>query len=139
MTDNSIENLTIGEARKRLQEAKATVAELGALFGQAETQDLQEVLNEPIPVLVCTDKRGVVFGYTDQPKADPIPLTKARMNLYWSKATGGVFGLAERGPDDNCNTSAMVAQVSLTGVTAVFPVSSEAERAWNAAPVEGRS
>ena len=134
-----INTLTIGEARQKLEEATQTVAELSALFGQASAATTEpEKLSDPIPVLVCTDKRAVVFGYTDQPHADPLPLTNARMSLYWSKTTGGVFGLAEQGPNAGCRTSALVDAVTLVGITAVFSVSSVAESAWIKAPVQGR-
>lgn len=95
------------------------------------------------PVLVCTEYRGVVFGYTDDPMADPITLTKARMCLRWSNATGGVFGLAEKGPVDasksgNTTISAQSETLTLRKITAVFEVSDAAVKAWTLAPVAGR-
>jgi len=92
----------------------------------------------PVPVVVCTDKRAVVFGYTDNIEARPITLTGARMCLYWSKDVGGVFGLGEVGPNDECKISARLDNVVLEGVTAVFSVSDVAEAAWLSAPVQGR-
>ena len=93
---------------------------------------------EPVPVLVCTDKRGVVYGFTAAPHDRPIVLTDARMCLYWSADVGGVFGLAERGPTAGCKISATVPRVTLEGVTAVFDAAS-AEAAWKTAPIQGRS
>jgi hypothetical protein len=88
--------------------------------------------------VVCTDKRGVVFGHTTDPHSDPIVLTDARMCLYWDKATGGVFGLSENGPTSACKISATTDRVSLTGITAVFDMTDKAVDAWSSAPVQGR-
>ena len=90
------------------------------------------------PVIVCTDKRGVVFGYTANIHARPIKLTKARMCLYWSADVGGIFGLAEKGPTKDCKISAVAPSITLEGVTAVFSVDAAAEKAWASAKVQGR-
>lgn len=107
---------------------------------QTAAQDLACVdeTHDKIAVLVCTDKRGVVFGHTQNRHADPIVVTDARMALYWSAATGGVFGLAEKGPDKDCKISATAKRVELTGVTAVFDVEDTAIKAWEDAGVQGR-
>ena len=94
--------------------------------------------HDKIPVVVCTDKRAVVFGFTENKDADPILVTEARMCLYWSKATGGVFGLSEKGPDKDCKISATTNSVSPSGITAVFDVTEAAISAWQAAPIQGR-
>lgn len=94
--------------------------------------------HDKIPVVVCTDKRAVVFGFTENKDADPISVTEARMCIYWSKATGGVFGLCEKGPDKDCKISATAGNVSLSGITAVFDVTDTAISAWQSAPVQGR-
>ena len=90
------------------------------------------------PVVVCTDKRGVVFGYTQDHTARPIVLTNARMCLYWSTDVGGVFGLAEIGPTSGCKISAVVPTITLEGVTAIMSVDEKAEKAWVSAKVQGR-
>jgi hypothetical protein len=90
------------------------------------------------PVVICTDKRGVIFGYTKDTSADPIKLTNARMCLYWPSSVGGVFGLGEIGPNDNTKVSAPLDKAKFNGVTCVFGVTDKAEQAWNNAPVQGR-
>ena len=93
------------------------------------------------PVVVCTDKRGVIFGYAkkDSPnKRGQITLRKARMCLYWPSSVGGVFGLGDIGPNCGTRVSAKLSKVRLEGVTAIFDVSSRAEKAWKSAPVQGR-
>ncbi|MCP5004541.1 MAG: hypothetical protein GY941_11480 [Planctomycetes bacterium] len=90
------------------------------------------------PVVVCTDKRGVVFGYTKNIHADPIKLKNARMCLYWPETIGGVFGLGEIGPNAETKISAPLPSISLPGITAVFSVTDKSEKAWNDAPVQGR-
>jgi len=123
-----INSLTIGQA-KELATLLAPIA-----FSAPIAPDDGEVT----PVVVCTDKRGVVFGYTTNAHARPIVLTTARMCLYWSSDVGGVFGLAEKGPTKDCKISATAPKLSLEGVTAVFEVDPIAEKAWAKAPVQGR-
>lgn len=89
-------------------------------------------------IVVCTDKRAVVFGETDDVAARPIVLRNARMCLYWSEAVGGVFGLAEVGPDKDCRISAVVPSITLEGVTATMEMTDAAVAQWEAAPVQGR-
>ena len=93
------------------------------------------------PVIVCTDKRGVIFGYAkkDIPnKRGQITLKKARMCLYWPASVGGVFGLGEIGPNADTRISARLPKVCLEGVTAIFDVTHDAEKAWKRAPIQGR-
>ena len=94
------------------------------------------------PVIVCTDKRGVIFGYAkkDKPnKRGQIKLKNARMCLYWPASIGGVFGLGEIGPNVETKVSAKLEKIHLEGVTAIFDVSPHAEKAWESTPVQGRT
>lgn len=122
----NINDLTIGQA-------KEIAAQFSGAVANAPSSD-----HAAIPVLVCTDKRGVVFGYTTNVDARPIRMTDARMCLYWSADVGGVFGLAEVGPTSGCKISATVPSITLEGVTAVFEVADAAQKAWVSAPVQGR-
>lgn len=124
-----INSLTIGQAR-----------EIASLVSGVAAPDALSICTEGVarPVVVCTDKRGVVFGYTTNVHARPIRLSTARMCLYWSADVGGVFGLAEKGPTKDCKISAIAPSISLEGVTAVFEVDPVAEKAWVKAPVQGR-
>jgi hypothetical protein len=127
----NIDDLTYGEMKQ-----------IAALFKAASDPFLQERClvqqREAIPVIVCTDKRGVVFGYTTAQDSRPITLTEARMCLYWSADVGGVFGLGEKGPTSGCKISATLSSLTLEGVTAVFSVDATAEEAWKSARVQGR-
>lgn len=58
-------------------------------------------------IIVCTDQRGVFFGYVpeDGPSNEvmlgagvTVRLKRARMAVYWTDAERGVFGLAAKGP-----------------------------------------
>jgi hypothetical protein len=82
------------------------------------------------PVIVCTEYRGVFFGYADDTSTDPIKLRNARMAIYWG-VTRGVMQLAETGPTGTSKISAQ-ADIELRKITAVFEVSAEAEAAWRA-------
>lgn len=125
----NLDELTIGQAR-----------ELATMFNKcapgAEAAPAASTAAQY--VVVCTDKRGVVFGMTHNASARPIILNEARMCLYWSADVGGVFGLAESGPTKDCKISAVVPSISLEGVTAIMTVDSKAEKAWKAAKVQGR-
>jgi hypothetical protein len=99
--------------------------------------------NQTRKVLVCTDKRAVVFGTATDIDYSAMTLTNARMCLRWSSAIGGVFGLTDKGPFDASKAgpttiSAVTPSVTLTGITAVFDLTPEAIAAWEAAPVVGR-
>ncbi len=124
----NLDDLTIGQAK-----------ELAAKFaGLNAPPNPNGMTHDPIPVIVCTDRRGVVFGYTTDINARPIALTKARMCLYWSADVGGVFGLGEIGPTKDCKISAPRTELLLEGVSAVMSVDDKAEQAWVAAKVQGR-
>jgi len=124
----NLDDLTIGEAKA-----------LVAMFGAGKAPEPEAPASTVAQyVVVCTDKRGVVFGMTYNPLARPIHLSDARMCLYWSADVGGVFGLAETGPTKDCKISAVVPSIALEGVTAVMSVNDKAENAWKSAKVQGR-
>jgi hypothetical protein len=130
----NINELTVGEIKEIADLAKA----LFAGGDQPYCSGPAKPTGESKPYVVCTDKRGVVFGYTDDVNARPIVLSKARMCLYWSKDVGGVFGLAEVGPTADCRISAVAPSISLDGVTAIMTVAPQAAVAWVKAKVQGR-
>ena len=82
------------------------------------------------PVIVCTEHRGVFFGYADKTDGDTINLKDARMAIYWG-TTKGVMQLAETGPTGKSRISAK-ADIELRKVTSVFEVTEAAEAAWRA-------
>ncbi len=132
MTIN-INDLTIGQAR-----------ELASMFGDNPPAPVNIAAGPMRPVLACTDKRGVFFGYTDDPLADPLTLKDARMCIYWSSNIGGVQGLAESGPFDAVKSGegsriAAKSNAILKGITAVFEVTDAAAGVWVDAPIYGRS
>ena len=86
------------------------------------------------PVVVCTDKRGVFFGYAADTTGDPIYLSRARMCIYWSADLKGVMGLASSGPSATCKVSAPVAKIELRGITAVIECDEIAAKAWESSP-----
>lgn len=83
------------------------------------------------PVIICTEHRGVFFGYADDTRGDTVELTGARMAIYWG-TTRGVMELAEVGPNNKSKISAR-ADVQLRKVTAVFEVTDKAAKAWEGA------
>lgn len=85
------------------------------------------------PVIVCTEYKGVFFGYATKTKGDVIDLKRARCCIYWSANVGGFMGLAEKGPNSNCKIGA-TADIELRKVTCVLEVSPTAEKAWVGAP-----
>lgn len=87
----------------------------------------------PQPVLVTTDKRGVFFGYTTAPDADPIRLTQCRLVVRWV-GTHGFLGLAANGPTKECRIGPAAPSASLRGVTCVAECSPEAVQAFEDGP-----
>lgn len=93
--------------------------------------------SKPAPeraVVICTDKRGVFFGYATDTTGDPIRLTRARMCIYWSADVRGVMGLAVTGPSAACKIGPAVTEIELRGVTCVIETTSDAVAAWERAP-----
>jgi hypothetical protein len=86
---------------------------------------------QPRPVIVCTEHRGVFFGYATDTGGDVIDLKNARMAIYFG-TTKGVMQLAETGPTSSSKISAR-ADIQLRKVTAVFEVTETATAAWERA------
>ena len=84
------------------------------------------------PVIVCTEHRGVFFGYANDTKGTEIELKRARMAISFG-TTRGVMELAETGPTTRSKISAR-ADIDVRKVTAVFDVTEKAATAWEAAP-----
>lgn len=82
------------------------------------------------PVIVCTEYRGVFFGYATDTSGDVIKLRSARMAIYWG-TDRGVMQLAESGPTSKSKISAR-ADIEVRKVTAVFEVTPEATAQWEA-------
>jgi hypothetical protein len=83
------------------------------------------------PVIVCTEFRGVFFGYAEDTSADRFALKRARMAIYFG-TTRGVMELAETGPTEKSKVSAR-ADIEVRKITAVFEVTPAAAAAWEAA------
>lgn len=80
------------------------------------------------PVIVCTEHRGVFFGYTDDTTGATIELKRARMAIHFG-TTRGVMELAETGPTDKSKVSAR-ADLQLRKITATMEVTPEATKRW---------
>lgn len=87
--------------------------------------------NATRPVIVCTEHRGVFFGYASDTTGDVVKLDKARMAIYFG-TTKGVMELAETGPTSKSLISAR-ANIEVRKVTAVFEVTPKAKEAWESA------
>jgi hypothetical protein len=83
------------------------------------------------PVIVCTEHRGVFFGYTPDTTGSEIHLKSARMAIRFG-TTRGVMELAETGPTASSRISAR-ADIEVRKVTAVFEVTPDAAKKWEAA------
>lgn len=84
-------------------------------------------------VVICTDKRGVFFGYTTDIPGETMKLERARMCLYWPASQKGVLGLAADGPHKGARVSQAV-DGEFFGITCVLSCTDEAESAWEKAP-----
>ena len=120
-----------------LETLKAAIALIEGLPNTAASAGTS-VPHPDRPVVVWTDKRGVIFGYTSDVNARPIVLRNARMCRYWPSSVGGVFGLCDIGPNKDSKISATLPSATFEGVTGVADVTPEAEKAWLGAKVQGR-
>ncbi len=84
------------------------------------------------PVILCTEHRGVFFGYAKDTSGTEIALRSARMAIQFG-TTRGVMELAETGPTSRSKISAR-ADIEVRKVTAVFEVTPEAAKQWESAP-----
>ena len=123
----NIDDMTYGELKA-----------IAAMFQPKAPQHAFPASHPEIPVVIWTDKRGVIFGYCSDTSARPITLRNARMCLYWPSSVGGVFGLCDIGPNAESKISAVLPSAVFEGVTGVATVTADAEKAWNAAKVQGR-
>lgn len=80
------------------------------------------------PVIICTQWKGVFFGYAEDTSGNVVHLKNAKMAIYWG-TTKGVMQLAHTGPTQSSKISAP-ANIEVRGVTAVFEATAEAEAAW---------
>ena len=80
------------------------------------------------PVIICTEHRGVFFGYAADTSGNTVKLDRARMAIYWG-TTHGVMELAETGPTSSSKISAR-ADIEVRKVTAVFEVTEAAAKRW---------
>lgn len=85
-----------------------------------------------IPVVVCTDRRGVIFGYAAKVTMPKIRLENARFCLYWS--AGGVGGLAEHGPVAADRIGATIPVMHIPDAHAVMETTDAAADAWRKVP-----
>ena len=85
-------------------------------------------------VVICTDKRGVFFGYATDTSGDLVTLSRPRMCVYWDAATKGVLGLAATGPTSGCRVTLAPPKIELRGITCVIECSPEAVAAWEKSP-----
>jgi len=83
------------------------------------------------PVIVCTEFKGVFFGYSEDTTGETIDLKRARMAIYWG-TTRGIMELAEVGPNPKSKISAR-ADLNLRKITSVFEVTEAAAKAWEEA------
>jgi hypothetical protein len=95
------------------------------------------------PYVVCTDKRGVMFGYADPVFSEPLMLYDMRNCILWAAQVSGVFGLSDVGPigwtDDSSRIGARTQEALLTGITARCLCSDRAELCWNLASPKSRT
>jgi hypothetical protein len=80
------------------------------------------------PVIVCTEHRGVFFGYATETDGDRFLLKRARMAIYFGTKRG-VMQLAETGPTASSKISAR-ADIDVRKITCVMEVTPEAAKAW---------
>lgn len=87
------------------------------------------------PVLITTEYRGVFAGLipADQDlTARSMPLKAAKMAIQWGTKRG-LMELCDSGPTPNSRISSPADIPALHGITAVFDITPEAWKKWQAA------
>lgn len=92
---------------------------------------MAKVTNVERAVIVCTEHRGVFFGYAKETSGAAVHLRSARMAIAFGTSKG-VMELAETGPTARSKISAR-ADVEVRKVTAVFEVTLDAVKKWETA------
>lgn len=95
--------------------------------------------SKEIAIIVCTDKRGVFFGYTNRtPEAimttKGVTLQRARMCVHWDAKTKGILGLASGGPADGSRVTDEIPSITIDGVHAVLTMTDAAVARWSDPP-----
>lgn len=92
-------------------------------------------MDEKKPVIVCTERRYVAFGYlAEYDRAGRVAVIEgARCAMYWG-TTGGIHQLAETGPvKGKSRIGNRAPRIELLEVTAVIDVTEAAVKAWESA------
>lgn len=117
----NIDDLTYGQLKQ-----------IAAMFGGGQTNNEKAASGPERAVVICTDKRGVFFGYTSE-TGETMALRKARMCVYWPTDQRGVLGLSSDGPKKGAKISPAT-DGTFMGVTCVLECTEAAVKAWEAAP-----
>ena len=94
---SNFDDLTIGEARERLEQAKKDVVDLSALFGvevsegEAISSRSQVIGELGRSVIVRSREMGVVFGEYDGNDGANVHLKNARQMWSWTALKGGTL------------------------------------------------
>lgn len=81
-------------------------------------------------VVVTTAHRGVFFGKLLERNDGEVTLTDARVCVYWSPATHGFVGLANKGPQAGSKISPGAPKMVLPNVTCILECTAEAIKQW---------
>ena len=129
-----LEKLTIGEARKRLDECKEEIKELSELFGK-EYSEVSDEQSEFISkyVIVRTYSAGVFAGILESKKGKEVVVSGARRLWYWDGASSlSELSVRGVGKPQNCKFPCEVPEISLTEAIEILPCSKEAEKSIKA-------
>jgi len=121
----NFDELTMAQARKIAQMFSGETS---------ETLRATPVPTAERPVVICTDKRGVFFGYATDTTGAVIVLKRPQMCVYWAKSVKGVLGLAADGPNSECRVTDAPPAIELRGITCVIECSERAAKAWESKP-----
>lgn len=78
-------------------------------------------------VLVCTEHRGVFFGYLEgEPSKERVTLSSCRNVLHWGTDVRGFLGLAKNGPSNSCRVGPSADSATLFDITCVADCSEQA-------------
>ena len=77
-------------------------------------------MGDKIPMVVCTEHRGVFFGYAEPTTEKTIRLEQCQMCIYWPSENKGVVGLANQGPISGSRVGPPAPAITLHDITAIM-------------------
>lgn len=121
--------------RKPALKARRKPSETIPAPAPADVSRIPERLRNHTPIIVSSDQRFLVFGYTlDELDKKPLRMFHTRLILWWSSDVRGLWGLAASGPSDGCRVTVPAVYTIIHDPQLVVECSTAAAAAFERGP-----